>query len=306
MIEQENDYIDLTIFDSLKDYDLLRPEIYSDENNLPEFRFVIPTFPEKTLGCLVSEGGTGKSIFAMNVCSNYACGRNYLSNLDRQFSVKKNINVAYLSLEDSSVVCAHRLNAILNSKINNFTGEEKEEIKKRFLLINNNISIDLMSDDYNKSLATINNLKKIALNVDLMFIDTFIRTHSSNENDAGEMSGVMKVFENIIKECDCSIIFLHHVNKEGGFRGSSAIRDNVRWLASLSVASPEEVNDKATNSDRCVVFKIEKSNNSMIPKPMLFYKEMYKTEKVKTVVLKDISDKYKEKEQAKRGTRKWK
>ena len=314
-MKEQKPFINFETLKELSDFDTLKQDDYISESNLQEFNYLFPTFPTKTLGCLVSEGGTGKSFFALNLALSYACGRNSLAKLDPKFKVKENINIGYLSLEDNKIVVSHRLHALINSPVNNFSDIEKEEISKRFATIFNKSSIDISSDKFSKeikmnSMKAVNDLIKIASNFDLLFIDTFIRVHTSNENDSSEMSEVIKKLELIKDKADCSIIFLHHVNKEGGFRGSSAIRDNCRWLASLTNAVEEEINENKPDVKKYVVFKVEKSNNSVISKPVMFKKEHFSSEnkKVNSIVLKDVSDKYKykEKEQTKRGTRKWK
>jgi 5S rRNA maturation endonuclease (ribonuclease M5) len=66
----------------------------------------------------------------------------------------------------------------------------------------------------------------------LVIVDSLVRVHQANENDAGEVAKVFRVVRGLINEYGCSFVFCHHRRKPGpmgndaanGFRGSSEIR----------------------------------------------------------------------------------
>jgi len=70
----------------------------------------------------------------------------------------------------------------------------------------------------------IERLKKeiVEKNVKLLIFDTLHRFADYKENEVDDINRLYtSIFQPIIDECDCSIMFLHHTNKEGGYRGSS-------------------------------------------------------------------------------------
>ncbi len=59
-------------------------------------------------------------------------------------------------------------------------------------------------------------------NIKLVVFDTMKR-YSTNfdENNANDINRIYtSVYQRLLDECDCSILFLHHTNRDGQFRGS--------------------------------------------------------------------------------------
>ena len=59
---------------------------------------------------------------------------------------------------------------------------------------------------------------------DLVVIDSLIRIHTANENDAGEMARVFKSVSQIIDQTGTSVVFSHHHRKSSSNGGSSSSR----------------------------------------------------------------------------------
>ena len=106
----------------------------------------------------------------------------------------------------------------------------------------------------------------------LLIIDTLRRFHSGDENDSSHMTRVIQALEHIASLTGCTILFLHHTSKaalqggggeQGASRGSSAITDNIRWQANLSVMSEAEAEKRGVSpEDRksFVKFTVSKAN----------------------------------------------
>jgi hypothetical protein len=76
-----------------------------------------------------------------------------------------------------------------------------------------------------------------ALKPRLLLLDPFVRLHRINENDAGEVSGLLAFLRGLQRQYDLSVIVAHHTRKNGptgtqsgqGLRGSS---DFHAWIDS--------------------------------------------------------------------------
>lgn len=84
---------------------------------------------------------------------------------------------------------------------------------------------------------------------DVLFIDPFAKFHLRDENSSQEMSMVLKAMDAIIEQHGCSIVLVHHTNKNnpehpktGGarIRGSSAIFGDIDTLITVDRKSPEK------------------------------------------------------------------
>jgi hypothetical protein len=58
----------------------------------------------------------------------------------------------------------------------------------------------------------------------VLIIDPFREAHGQAENDADEMGPLLRPLRSLAHDTDTSIVLVHHMNKNGTFRGSTAIR----------------------------------------------------------------------------------
>ena len=203
----------------------------------PELRFVVPGMIEGSVGALISPGGAGKSMLALQVLVQIASGVNTLGWEQDLIRGK----VAYLAAEDPELTIWHRLYRM---------GADLDEGVKTLLSENLNIyplfgkSVDVMDDD------SFNQIKEAASECRLVVIDTLRRFHIKNENDSGEMTQLLNKLEAICAETKASIMFLHHSSKSAALsgsvgeqqssRGSSVLVDNVRWQGFISGMTQKE------------------------------------------------------------------
>lgn len=87
---------------------------------------------------------------------------------------------------------------------------------------------------------------------DVVFFDTFVKFHDSDENSAQEMSRVLRFGDAMIEKYGCSLVYLHHTTRvpqdpnmtprRGGnrLRGSTAIFGDVDTVMLVDRLSPED------------------------------------------------------------------
>jgi hypothetical protein len=75
-----------------------------------------------------------------------------------------------------------------------------------------------------------------AYGLDLLFIDTLREAHGAKEDSADEMAPVIKPVRRLAHETGCAIVLVHHFNKQGTSRGSTAIDAAVDHLISFHPA----------------------------------------------------------------------
>lgn len=206
--------------------------------NPTPYDYVLPGLPLAEVGALIAPGGTGKSIFALQVC--YA-----LAGLDASF-LNQNLPqspVAYLSFEDQAITLKNRLYHV--SKTMPETALAAEKYVHVFDLSLH--PMDLLHD-FDAITKITNTLKDLQCR--LCFIDTLSGAHQGDENSNTDMAKLISNFRRIAQQANCALVFLHHSNKTSALlqnthlpqasRGASALTDNVRWQGYLSPMTEEE------------------------------------------------------------------
>lgn len=234
-----------------------------------------------SVAALISQGGVGKSFFALEAAMAIADQRADILDL------KPNVNggVLYVSLEDSSIILKRRLFEI---------GQILDDDTKKSVARNLRIwqlfgsEVDIMDSEGFWCFHIIEEANRL-LNPKLVILDTLSRAHSFDENNNGQMARVVSKIEKIAKETEATILFLHHISKASALnpssqqsaRGASSLIDNARWCAQLTRMTEEESKqwtdrhyDRSTPiGDRRKYFlkmSVVKSNYSMIPPDMWF------------------------------------
>ncbi len=215
---------------------------------VPKIDFIQSGFKLGTIGFLNAPGATGKSFFAIQTAMSLASCNRYklINNLNY-----KSAKVAYISGEDDLDTINIRMRAISKNfdektiKIisENLTVIDVIESGLKFLDFNSSNKIE-------KNTTSITILDTIAKHSDLIILDTLSRFHLASENDNGEMSRLLNIFETIAKVNNCSILILHHNNKssmngkndleQNSARGASSLISNSRYLISLNKMSKED------------------------------------------------------------------
>lgn len=228
-------------------------------SNVPApIEFILPGLPYGVVGSVISPGGVGKSAFALSLACQIAGGPD-LTGL--QTATGK---VVYVAGEDPANVIEHRLHAV---------GEHCNAVERETIAGNLTVipasgeTLDILSS------KTQEYFLQLATGSTLLLLDTLRVIHSADENDSGAMSNVIGHLKRIANNTGCSIVFLHHTNKNSmnngagneqqASRGSSVLVDNIRWQGYLTNLPEKMVKDLAL-SDRqkkyYVLFGISKQN----------------------------------------------
>ena len=205
---------------------------------------LFPGFRLGRVGGLVSAGGTGKSMLALELAIAVACPLKEANLLGLE--IPKHGRVVYFSGEDDLEEFESRLHSI--HKVLDMSGKGDEILA--FLKENLEI-IDLEESprDFLNPLVFAK-ICEWAKGARLVVIDTLSMFHSADENSNTEMAKVISLFKLLAKRIGCCVIFLHHTNKsmakdgrqdeQQSTRGASVLVDNSRFIAYLSGMSKTE------------------------------------------------------------------
>lgn len=239
--------------------------------------FVLPGLVRGTVGSIISPGGAGKSMLALQLAHLIAAGFDPLQ-LNNGFV---NGKVGYLSMEDGADTMHERLHAI----------GRRMNLERRDICGKNIFAADLTKhgfDLFEKKPITDNKGKFLGFGSDyvfrqpleefcegktLVFLDTLRSFHTGDENDGGQMSELVGWMRKTAARTNCSIVFLHHTNKSStssgdgdiqqASRGSSVLVDNIRWQGFLASMSKDEAKRFGVDPERrgyFVRFGVSKQN----------------------------------------------
>lgn len=201
--------------------------------------FVLPGLLAGTVGGIVSPGGAGKSMLALELGILVATGHD-LSSFGRG-GIAHTGRVVFLAAEDPEIALQHRLHAL---------GQHMQPNLRD--LVSENVEIEALAGQSCNLLAAdwAARVEQLATGCRLMFLDTLRRFHELDENDSGQMAHLVGILEGIATRTGCAVVFLHHASKSAAIngqgdmqqasRGSSVLVDNVRWQMYLAGCSKDE------------------------------------------------------------------
>lgn len=178
-------------------------ENYQIDNNFLIYKVIYP----KTITMLYSPPGEFKSIMAMYMAMAIAQGTEWVG-----FKAEKNA-VLYCDKENNDRILKERLMAL-------YKGNEYEDKQMPLYFLRR--EGDLIRNQRVDSKF----LEKLFYNIELynikvIFFDTMHRFGDYDENSSDDINLLYtQVFQPLIEKYECSVIFLHHTNKDGNFRGS--------------------------------------------------------------------------------------
>ncbi len=174
-------------------------------NLKPSKEFIVDQliYPQNII-MLVSPPKNYKSLFSLYLSMCITNGRKF-------FGLKtKKCNVLYLDKENNDSLIHQRLHAIKRGHPKLFP---KKNFPLQFLIRQG----DINSPNWVQKLK--NTVKKHEIR--LIIFDTLHRFGDYDENSANDINILYKnVFQPLIIDQNCSILFLHHTKKDGGYRGS--------------------------------------------------------------------------------------
>ncbi len=242
-------------------------------NTPPERDYILEGLPRGILGSIVSPGGAGKSMLALQI-AHLVGGEVDTLNLTKDGAVKlKSGIVGYLSAEDNASVLHDRFHAI---------GSRLDDRKRQFCALSivaedlTTQAPDLLKEEIKDGVKVtpwLNAVNRFCAGKVLVFLDTLRSFHTGDENNGGQMAYLMNSLRAIASTHNCTIIFLHHTNKNSAFsgdgdaqqasRGSSVLVDNIRWQGYLSTMTKKEAETYNVDDDMrgyFVRFGVSKQN----------------------------------------------
>lgn len=227
-----------------------------------ELDFVLPGLLAGSVGSIVSPGGTGKSMLALQLVSQLAGAPDFL----RLGDIKKG-RAVYFAAEDPEQALIHRFHNLCS-----YLNQEQRECLFQNLTIRTVLGKqpNLLDEEW------AHHIRSFASESRLIVLDTLRRFHLGDENSSSDMNQVLNVLDAISTETGCAIVFIHHANKGSAYqgtgdmqqasRGSSVLVDNIRWQAFLSVMSKDEAKTWGVEENvrkSFVRFGISKQNYGM-------------------------------------------
>ena len=214
--------------------------------------FVLPGIISGTVGAIVSPGGAGKSMFALELAAYKASGYDISGFCgDVQYPQGR---VAFLAAEDPPESIEHRIHSIGQYIQQSITNEDECEILME--LISERVEIESLLG-YQIAIEErdwVQFIESMAIDRSILFLDTLRRFHRADENNSGAMAIILSILEGIAQRTHCAIVFLHHASKAAALngqgdlqqasRGSSVLVDNVRWQAFVAGMSDKEAERK--------------------------------------------------------------
>lgn len=231
----------------------------------PPLDFVFPGLLAGTVGALVAPGGTGKSMFALQLACAVACNNANTLGLE----IEKEGKVLYLNLEDPVSALQHRLFALGS----NFDSTTKEQLASA-LTIESKVGthFDLFDE------SCFNKLISAAVGGRLVIVDTLSKAHSLDENCNRDMSKLLIRLDNLANQTNASVLYLHHTSKASALagyggsahaaRGASALTANARFCCNLQQIGEDEA--QRYGRQNLVKYEIGKQNYGQIEQGKLY------------------------------------
>jgi len=219
---------------------------------------------------LAAPGGTGKSVFTLQMALMLASGKPWA-----KWRPKKKCRVLVINAEDD--IHEQRRRMVAAQTVMGFTAE------RGMVMLADTPDNILMSsaDPVKKSLIAtplVNQLVDVIRHyqIDVVIVDPFAETFDGDENSNGDTKWAMKIWrDQIARPTGCAVYLVHHTTKGSedkagsadAIRGGGAIVNSARLAATLFVMTKGEaspLNVKEEDRFRYVRYDDAKSNNSLV------------------------------------------
>ena len=187
---------------------------------------------QNTVNQLLSPPAHFKSLLALRMAVAVSNGKEFLG-----FKTKR-YPVCYLDKENNKQMLRDRLVGIFQGM-----GLKRKKFPLFFLLKEGMLDDDRFVEQLS---AYIEENK-----VKLVIFDTLVRFNSGEENSAKDMNKIYQAFIKLQQKTEAAILFLHHTNRAGEFRGSSDLMGQVDTMYSVT-RNPKTTQFKLVNTkNRC-------------------------------------------------------
>ncbi len=245
----------------------------------PQTEFLIQGFLNKGEGLLIhATGGLGKSMLSQWIALQAAMGQAPLFDV---FPIKRRLTSLFIQTENSA--------ATVNSRVRLMVGNDPKSIEAL-----KKIAMPLIRDDVLSPGRPFSNpdfktwltgtidaaVEHIGQAIDILWIDPLISFCSGDENDSAKMRLELDALNELCQVAKVTPIVVHHDNRNGDYRGASAIFDWCRAMIGLKLEfvgsnritdqDPDgQVTGKRTAAVPCVRMIHEKANNMRKFDPLL-------------------------------------
>jgi RecA-family ATPase len=207
------------------------------------------------ISSIVAAGGAGKSALRLLQFISLAIGRSLCGQ-----HVFRRCRVLLISLEDDRPELQRRIKAVLDHY-----EIDRAELKGWLFCASPKLAKLAVMKNRNRIIGSQIRQAIERRKPDLISLDPFVKTHSLEENDSGDMDFVCDLLAQIAVEFNIAVDSPHHVHKgqlspgdaDSG-RGSSGIRDAGRLVYTLVPMSEDE--GRAFNidpADRCSYVRLD-------------------------------------------------
>jgi len=200
ILRMSNRYSDQSKSNELKGIEASK--LLAESNDTFEW-LVDGIIPKEGISIIAGAPGYGKSWLLLDLAIDLSTGSKWLGKF-----ITCPSKVMYIDEESSKNLLRYRLRKLLNFK----------ELKSDLLRINFYIGEGL-SFSNPKSLENLKYNIQIS-NSSIVIVDSLIRVHSAEENNATAMAEMFSKVKQIVREFNCTIIFADHTRKQGFIESS--------------------------------------------------------------------------------------
>jgi hypothetical protein len=210
------------------------------------------------ISSIVAAGGAGKSALRLLQFISLALGRSLCGQ-----HVFRRCRVLLISLEDDCDELQRRIKGVLDHY-----GIDRSELKGWLFCATPKLAKLALMNGKTRIVGPLEQQIRETIerrDLDLISLDPFIKTHSLEENDSGDMDFVCDLLARMAVEFNIAVDSPHHVHKgtvtpgdaDSG-RGSSGIRDAGRLVYTLAPMSEDEAAAfNITSKDRCSYVRLD-------------------------------------------------
>ncbi len=190
----------------------------------PSAEMVLPNLPVGSVGSLLGPPGSGKTLFALELCCAVACSAPEEANL-LDLPVRTSGLACYLNAEDPEV----DIHRVVHSIGTHLSAPARKTIDRNMVIdIGFGVPQDLSDPECRNSII------KLCRNAKLIVFDTLSRFHTFDESHRNSTARLVGLLEQIARETGAAVLCLDQPNPE------SHLSERMRWRAKLKLMKEEE------------------------------------------------------------------
>jgi regulatory protein RepA len=195
---------------------------FSEEPPSPEF--ILPNFPVGSVGTILGTPGSGKTLFALELCCAVACSIPGEGNI-LGLPVLSSGPVYYLNAEDSET----DLHGMVHAIGTHLSTQARKSLERDLYIdVSVGVTQDIMDDECRAGIID------LCRNSKLVVFDTLSRFHALDESNRNMAARLMGALDNIARETGAAVLCLDHPDPV------SRLADRVRWRAKLRLMKEDE------------------------------------------------------------------